>query len=258
MNSMVHDSRILRFDRFNVERSVYPPGLYMAPHRDKLSRISVVLEGELWEHTHDDAVKATGNYVVIKPNHVVHENTFGNKPCHLLSVSFNDDALLTSRLQSWEWISHPAMNVLAVRLWTQVQRVKDEQTLMHYFEEFFTMLASLREPLASTTVDWPAAVKQLLEADLTEPRAIQDLSQQFSLHRVSLTRGFKKQYALSPVQFRKYTRVMMALQQLALTRKSLAAIAYDAGFADQPHLSREVKSLTGCTPAAFRKLMEMV
>jgi len=35
-------------------------------------------------------------------------------------------------------------------------------------------------------------------------------------------------------------------------RRSLAALALDAGYADQPHLTRECRALTGVTPAALR------
>ncbi len=249
------DSNILHFDRFNVERSVYPPDLYMAPHKDKLSRISIILDGELWESTDQGEVKATRNSVVIKPNDVVHENTFGPTPLRLLSISFNDNSLLTDRFDAWQWINHPAINVLGIRLWTQMQGVKDEKRLMMLFEDFFTTLARLGKAHFTRPAEWPATLKALLETDLDAPQTIQALSEQLSLHRVSLARGFKKEFALSPVQFRQYTRVATALQQLALTQKSLSAIAYDAGFSDQSHLSRSLKSLVGCTPGGFRRMM---
>lgn len=255
MDFMSRDSNILHFDRFNVERSVYPPGLYMAPHRDKLSRISIILDGELWESTEQGEVKATRNSVVIKPNDVVHENTFGSAPLRLLSISFNDNSLLTDRFDTWQWINHPAIHVLGIRLWTQMQGVRDEKRLMALFEEFFTTLARLGQAHHTRPAEWPAALKKLLETDLDAPQTIQALSEQLSLHRVSVARGFRKEYALSPVQFRQYTRVATALQELALTQKSLSAIAYDAGFADQSHLSRSLKSLVGCTPGGFRRMM---
>lgn len=255
MDCMGRDSNILHFDRFNVEHSVYPPGLYMAPHKDKLSRISIILDGELWESTEQGEAKATRNSVVIKPNDVVHENTFGPTALRLLSISFNDNSLLTNRFDSWQWINHPAIHVLGIRLWTQMQGIRDEKRLMALFEDFFTTLARLGQAHYTRPAQWPSALKKLLETDLDTPQTIQALSEQLSLHRVSLARGFKKEYALSPVQFRQYTRVATALQELALTQKSLSAIAYDAGFADQSHLSRAVKSLVGCTPGGFRRMM---
>lgn len=253
---MGRDSTILHFDRFNVERSVYPPGLYMAPHTDKLSRISIILDGELWESTEQGEVKATRNSVVIKPNDVVHENTFGTMPLRLLSISFNDNALLTDRFDSWQWINHPAIQVMGIGLWTQMQCVKNEKALMVLFDQFSTALSRLagQEHFKRPAL-WATTLKKLLEANLDSPQTMGALSEQLSLHRVSLARGFRKEYGLSPVQFRQYIRVMTALQELALTQKSLAAIAYEAGFADQSHLSRAVKSLVGCTPGGFRRMM---
>jgi AraC-like DNA-binding protein len=226
----------------------------MAPHTDKLSRISIILDGELWESTDQGEVKATRNSVVIKPNDVVHENSFGATPLHILSISFNDNKLLTDHFQRWQWINHPALHVSAIRLWTQVQRVQDEQALMGLFEQFVTPLTQFgQERYPGRPVHWPEALREMLATRLDEPQGIQILSEQLSLHRVAMARGFKKQYGLSPVQFRTYTRVIAALQDLALTQKSLTAIAFDAGFADQPHLTRTFKSLMGCTPGEFRR-----
>jgi AraC-like DNA-binding protein len=42
---------------------------------------------------------------------------------------------------------------------------------------------------------------------------------------------------------------------MTATDKSLSMIAQDAGFADQPHLSRHFVRETGTTPAAFRRLV---
>ena len=252
---MERDSTIIHFDRFNVERSVYPPGLYMAPHRDKLSRISIILDGELSESTQDRSVVASRNYVVIKPNQVVHENRFGSGPLRLLSISFNDNDLFGERFKKWQWIHHPAIHVMAVRLWAEIQRVQNEKTLTGVLDQFFITLSGIRQQDDEATVVWPAAVKQALTSNLDEPQSITALSEQLYLHRVSMARGFRKIYGLSPVQFRNYTRVMTALEELATSDKSLAAIAYETGFADQSHLTRTLRSLAGCTPAEFRRLL---
>jgi len=104
------------------------------------------------------------------------------------------------------------------------------------------------------SISWPDALRDRLQSDLARPEGLQHLAGELSLHRVSMARGFKKRYGLSPVQFRQYTRAMKALQELAITSKSLAAIAFDSGFADQAHLTRTLKNLAGYTPQAFRKL----
>ena len=254
--AMEKDSTILHFDRFNVEHSVYPPGLYMAPHRDKLSRISIILDGELNESTRDRSVVASRNYVVIKPNQVVHENKFGTQPLRLLSISFNDNELFTRLFKKWQWIHHPGIHVMGIRLWTEIQRAGNEKALMGVLGQFISTLNGIRQLDNSRQTLWPEVLKQALESNLDESQSITQLSDQLAMHRVSLARGFRKIYGLSPIQFRNYARVMTALNDLATSGKSLAAIAYNAGFADQSHLTRTLRSLAGCTPAGFRKLLE--
>lgn len=253
---MERDSTILHFDRFNVEHSVYSPGLYMAPHRDKLSRISIILDGELSESTNDRSVVASRNYVVIKPNHVVHENRFGKGPLRLLSVSFNDQELFARLFKNWQWIHHPAIQVMSIRLWTAVQRAGSEGALMRIFDQFISTLNGIRQLDGANRTVWPEILRQALESNLDESQSIARLSELLTMHRVSLARGFRKIYGLSPVQFRTYSRVMTALDELATSGKSLAAIAYDTGFADQSHLTRTLRLLAGCTPGEFRQLLE--
>ncbi|HLG38838.1 MAG TPA: AraC family transcriptional regulator, partial [Chitinophagaceae bacterium] len=248
---MAKEHSILRFERFVVEQSVYPPRLYMAPHTDKLSRISIILDGELREYSGSKEVTAKAGSLVIKPNHAVHENIFGDKPVKSLSISFHDDLLLTNSFNKWQWINHPKVNVLGIKLWAEMRLVKSEKAMMNCLDDFFSALALLKYDTEGKPVFWQEQLKELLEKELSEPENIQMLSQKLSLHRVYMARAFKKKYGVSPVEFRKYIRVAAALLDLSLTSKSLASVAYDAGFSDQSHMNREVKYHTGSTPAAF-------
>lgn len=252
---MLNDHRILRFERFILEQSVYPPGLYMSPHKDELSRISIILDGELQELTDSDAFKATPGSLVIKPNHVEHENIFGNSPVKTISISFYDDLLLTGKFNKWQWINHPKVNILGIRLWTGMQRAKTEKEAMNCVDGFFTALAVLKYDATGKTIFWQEQLRALLEKGLSEPERIETLAKKISLHRVYLARAFKNKYGVSPVEFRKYTKMAAALLDLSRTQKSLAAIAFDAGFSDQSHMTRELKMHTGCSPLEFRKMM---
>jgi len=252
---MFKDHRILRFERFVLEQTVYPPGLYMSPHKDKLSRISVMLDGELQELTDADEFTAKAGSLVIKPNHVEHENIFGNRPVRTLSISFHDDLLLTGQFNKWQWIDHPKVNILGMRLWTGMKRTKTEQGVMDCFDDFFSALSLLKYNVTAKPVFWQEQLKDLLEKNLSEPEFIETLSKKLSLHRVYLARAFKYTYGVSPVEFRKYARVAAALLDLSLTQKPLAALAFDTGFSDQSHMNRELRLHTGCSPAEFRKMM---
>lgn len=65
-------------------------------------------------------------------------------------------------------------------------------------------------------------------------------------------RAFLREYGLPPQQYLKRLRIQTACRRLVDTRESIAAIAQRCGFADQSHLTREFRRVTGSTPAAYR------
>ena len=64
----------------------------------------------------------------------------------------------------------------------------------------------------------------------------------------TLSRGFRTIFATSPAAFRAESRAQSALALMAAGGSSLAEIAAVAGFADQSHMTRAVRALTGQPP----------
>lgn len=66
-------------------------------------------------------------------------------------------------------------------------------------------------------------------------------------------RTFLREYGLSPQQYLKRLRIQTACRLLVDSRESIAAVAQRCGFADQSHLTREFRRVTGTTPKAYRE-----
>lgn len=245
----------LSFDRFTVEDSVYPPFLYMPPHTDKLPRISIILDGELQELHDSQNITASRGSLVIKPNHVVHENFFGDKPVRSLSISFHDKELFNEHFENWQWIKHPKVNVLGIRFWAAAKNIKDEENLMLCLSELMSAVATLRHD-TNKPIYWIAELERLIEEGFCDAEKINELSQKLSLHRVYVSRAFKKYHGATPVEFRKYVKLSAAFFDIVLSNKSLAGIAYDSGFSDQSHMTREFIRYLGNTPAQLRRQMK--
>lgn len=250
------DLKQLTFERFKLEDSVYPPFLHMPAHRDRFSRISIILDGELQEVHDTHNIKAIKGSLVIKPKHCLHENTFGNRPVRALSISFYDESLFESFFNHWQWIRHSKANVSAARLWCEIKKIRNEEKLMKCLNDFISTVATLTQESSKKSVPWLAELKKLLETDLTDAEDINQIAEKFFFHRVHLSRAFKKHFCTSPVEYRKYAKVSAAFSDLLLTSKSLAAIAFDAGFSDQSHMTREFMRYIGYTPAKFRQLVK--
>lgn len=99
--------------------------------------------------------------------------------------------------------------------------------------------------------DWPDLLARDLLADPN--LSLASWAELHGLHPGSLARGFGQQFDISPDSFRTVVRGRRAVENIVSTGDPLSAIASDHGFADQAHMSRTVKVLTGHSPNALRR-----
>ncbi len=105
--------------------------------------------------------------------------------------------------------------------------------------------------LSPVTADWP----DLLAADLRRgPVLLGAWSASAGLAQETVSRGFFKVFGITPAKYRLSAQSYSALQRIIETKQTLADIAFDCGFADQPHLTRSIARLTGKTPAMWRTI----
>ncbi len=90
----------------------------------------------------------------------------------------------------------------------------------------------------------PKLWKCFLETENT----INEIAQLAGLCQRQLHRVCCRDFGSSPKHIQRVMRLQKAMVSLALAEQQLASIAAAAGYADQSHMSREFKSLTGHTP----------
>lgn len=66
-------------------------------------------------------------------------------------------------------------------------------------------------------------------------------------------RCFERKFGVAPAQFRSELNARAALLAIARANTPLASAAAEFGFSDQSHMSREIKALTGVSPAIWRR-----
>jgi AraC-like DNA-binding protein len=105
----------------------------------------------------------------------------------------------------------------------------------------------MRQPRVS---DWP----EQLAADLTHNTSLNltAWSKERGIAPWTLSRGFESVFEVSPSVFRAVARARRAWKAIRTTREPLVDIAARLGFADQAHMTRSVKCLTGNVPRAWR------
>lgn len=99
--------------------------------------------------------------------------------------------------------------------------------------------------------DWPARLARDLLAD--PGLSLSHWCDAHDLHRGSLSRGFRRVFEVSPKAFRLQARSLAALRLLHRGAMRGVDIAGACGFADQAHMGRALRALTGLSASQHRR-----
>jgi AraC family transcriptional regulator len=92
-----------------------------------------------------------------------------------------------------------------------------------------------------------------MQANLTQDLSILDLATLTCMSESHFSRSFKRSVGIAPYQYLMQQRVERAKQLLAQRSISISTIALDCGFANQTHLTKVFRQMTGMTPKAYQK-----
>lgn len=81
----------------------------------------------------------------------------------------------------------------------------------------------------------------------------EDLARECGLSVRALERQFQAAYHCSPHDYLRGLRVRVSCNALVFSRKALAEVASEFGFADQSHFTKEFRRIMGETPSAYRR-----
>ena len=100
--------------------------------------------------------------------------------------------------------------------------------------------------------DWP----DLLAKDLSTGSfsSLGNWAADHGLWPGSVSRGFRLAYGVSPKRYRLEQMARRAALQILRCDASLAEVALQAGFADQPHMTRTLATLFGLPPRKLQRL----
>ena len=155
----------------------------------------------------------------------------------LLGVPMRDLTGLTVPLDAFSGTAEPAERLAAAPRWDGRFAVLDDW-----------LTAALRPgpPDALITEAW----RRLQRG----PTRVGTVAAELGISRRRLESGFQRRIGLPPGTVARVARFQRAVTMLAVGTE-LPRAAADAGYADQPHLTREVRRMAGLTPAALRNAL---
>jgi AraC family transcriptional regulator len=96
--------------------------------------------------------------------------------------------------------------------------------------------------------------KEFLHAHYQESVRLEQVAEAIGAHPVYLAREFRKHYRCTVGEYIRRLRVELACSRLSGSDEPIAKVALSAGFSDQSHLTRALRSVTGLSPAKYRKV----
>lgn len=127
-----------------------------------------------------------------------------------------------------------------------------EGILRRYAEDPSTLGETLRASLAPRPLadDLPDRLAAALEQP--DGIGIADWAVANAVSPRTITRHFTAAFGIAPAHYRWRARVRAAWRSLVTTDLPLITVAHDWGFADQAHMSRSIRDLTGRPPSWWR------
>jgi AraC family transcriptional regulator len=252
---------------FRVIEIQYPAGLELAPHFHDHAYLSYCLEGphsESYGPSDDDAVVCAPRVLRFLPAGLAHGNVF-EVESRCLIVQVDAEALgrvseHTKALEQPGEIQGIASTWLAQRLYHEF-RQGDELALVSLEGILLEMLAEgARNAGAASPVTalpkWLRVARRYLETNFLRPLTLAEIAGAAGVHRVHLSREFRRYFSTTVGEFLRRKRVEHACHLVSSGNVALSEIAMTCGFSDQSHFSATFRRQTGVTPARFRQMAQ--
>ncbi|WP_374661799.1 helix-turn-helix domain-containing protein [Inhella sp.] len=237
------------------------PAKQLAPHRHDDAHWVLVLQGQ---YRHGAAGPAHAGHVpllITNPPRTEHADSFApGQPLH-------EARFLCLQLDArtwWRWQqaadlplhaqAQPAADTLVAR-WLQVLHGDTPLSPLALDE---LLGEALPAGPAEPAPDWPQRARALLRERVLDtpeqPLPLTELAQRLHLHPVSLARGFRRRWGLSPSAYALSLRLDLAAARLrARPQEPVAEVAAACGFHDQAHLTRQFRAAYGQPPHRWRR-----
>ena len=254
-----------RFQQMSVSRRSYPALMKQDLHAHTYTNITFIVSGSLSETVGTRVEWARPLSIVIKPEGTKHVNQFG--PGGAVTLSVRLDQSFTRALQDWQkdlnqwrWQHCGSATKWFLRLMQSLQgrEIEARAEIENHLYEMLAVLSTTPTLKPANFPCWLRLVKQQIDDDVENCGRVADLAARAGVHPVYLARQFRSYLAVSVSEYVKQSRLVTTAQLLSASRLSLASIAAQAGFSDQSHMGRRLKSTIGLTPHKYRRLVSNI
>jgi AraC family transcriptional regulator len=197
--------------------------------------------------------------MMFHPSGLTHRDEIGRRGGHFLSIEMEPHWL--ERLGEYSSVPDTVVRVeegsaaLAVRLYREFQSfdVCSPLAIEGLVMAMLADLARARVKDERQMPEWLSRAVDQLHDEFRQPLNITSVAAAVGVHPFHLSRVFRQYHQETIGEYINKLRVQYACMELTNLETEIADVALGAGFADQSHLTRIFKRVTGMTPGAYRK-----
>lgn len=250
---------------YRVLEAVYTNGLSLPRHTHPRPALSFVARGGFRETSRGGAVTCTAGMLHVRPSEEPHANEFDPKGSRILIVDIPlqptfDDRRIRRLLGRSAVVEDGTVRTLAGQLLWELHH-RDQATDLAVEGLVLGLLARLVRATAmerTTYGDEPVftrleRAREYIDAHFARAVQLADVAAVAGLHPSSLTRAFKRRYAITPWQYQRRRQIEWVKGELLRGDRPISVIAHEAGFSDHSHLTRAFRAAEGVVPSSIRK-----
>ncbi len=251
-----------------VTHAWFPPGAFLEAHVHERPTVAVMLEGGFDLVFSSAAIRrrtfeCRPGTIITEPACEKHANRFAAAGARVVVIQpdLQREAWPTRCTALFERISHfrDAPVAAAARRLARELLWPDDLTALAVEGLGLELVAEAARLEAAPTAGCGAAPGWLDRAveyaheHYRRGIRIADLASAAGVHPAHLAAVFRRVHRVPVATYVRRLRVDWAADRLVASDDSISLIAAEAGFADQAHLTRAFRRMTGATPAAYRR-----
>ncbi len=227
-------------------------------HSHETLHLSLVLQGGNLEKRRNGAIERLPGTVTYYDAGEPHQSTRilpGSRHVNLeITGQFLSKCELPADAASLEKCQRPGEQFFMLKLYKELLIGDPDSWLSIESALLLAINFSGRSHQREGTPAWVPKIKELLHDRWNERLTLDELALTANLHPANLSGYFPVYFGCTLGEYRRKIKVSKALDLFRDSHLSLTAIAIHCGFADQSHLTRACKALTGWTPKKLGSL----
>ncbi len=245
-------------DVSTVSETSYVHGMAIPMHQHSRPYFMFVVRGRYTELSRLGRRSISEGQAFYHPPDFVHSGTMLGANARILNVEFSSNWLATNdgslkALEKHVSASPPQLSPILARIYQELRRPDAYTPSAVHGLSLELFVTAERARGSCSPPPWLARAREFLREATTPSITLHDLAAEVSVHPATLSRVFRSHFGCSVANYVRRLRVEKACRLILSTNRPFSEVALAAGFYDQSHLTRCVRSHSGLAPGALRR-----